>query len=102
MSSLLMIVYVPDRRWICRASTSSRGNIPSTRKSLNGCAQDGVVTTVMTIVVAGACPIDPPTSSSTASAMMTSVPKLTTVAPGLQSTAPGATGSTEVEASGTA
>src|SRR3954469_25947457 len=43
-----MMVYAPDRRLICLDITSSSGRIPSTRKSLIGCAQDGALTTITT------------------------------------------------------
>src|ERR1041385_540667 len=94
-SSLLMIVYAPDRRWICRASTSSSGSMPSTRKSLNGSAHDGAATITITVTVSGSSCASTATGSSegeepTASGMVSSVPELTIAAPGLQSAAPGA------------
>src|SRR3954462_9343490 len=52
-SSLLMMVYAPDRRLICLDITSSSGRIPSTRKSLNGCAHDGALTTAITTACRG-------------------------------------------------
>src|SRR3954470_20021586 len=83
ISSLLMMVYAPYWRWICLASTSSGGRVPSTRKSLIGCAQDGALTTTMTIACCGATASS--SSVSCAYFISESVPELTITGPGLQS-----------------
>src|SRR4051812_17151566 len=90
-----MIVYAPDRRWICRASTSSSGNMPSTTKSLNGSAHDGAATITIKVTAYGFGCATSATGSSEkeepiAPGMVSSVPELTTTTPGSQSAAPGA------------
>src|SRR4051812_25978051 len=96
-----MMVYAPDRCWICRAWTSSGGNVPSTRKSLNGCTQDVAVTTTKTAANTGAGASVSLKPDPDASCITMSVLVLTTVAPGSQSAAPGATVSAEAAAPGT-
>ena len=81
--------------------------MPSTRKSQNGCAQDGAVTTTKTAATAGSNAVDPAAGASKelepiASCMTPSVPELTTAAPGTQSATLGAAGSAEPAAPGAA
>src|ERR1041385_293099 len=90
-----IIVYAPDQRWICRASTSSCGSVPSTKKFLNGSAHDGAATITITATASGSGCVTSATGGSEeeepiASCMIPSVPVLTAAAPGLQSAAPSA------------
>src|SRR3954465_1552964 len=73
-----MMVYAPDRRLICLDVTSSSGRIPSTRKYLMGCAQDGALTTTITAACWGC-------------ASVISTSELPTVATVTHSAAPGET-----------
>src|SRR4051812_14693385 len=89
------MVYALDRHGICRASTSSAGKMPSTKKSRKGSAQEGAVTITITTIASGSCCSASTTGSSEevepiASCMDTSVPELTTTSPGVHSAAPGA------------
>src|SRR4051812_14087988 len=95
-----MMVYAQDRRCICRASTSSRGRVPSTRKSRKGCAHDGATTTVRTAATTGADADDVSGLGPDATCGVVSVLELVTTAPRLQSTAPGAVDSEEPAAPG--
>src|SRR4051812_2495004 len=82
INSLLMMVYAPDRREIFLASTSFCGRTPSTKKSLIGCTQEGVVTTTKTDAITGACTAASSDSDPDASAIGASVLELTTAALG--------------------
>src|SRR3954471_2896338 len=97
-----MMVYAPDRRCTCRASTSFGGTVPSNRKSRKGCAQDGAATTTRMVATAGEGADDASGLESGASCITVSVPKMTTTTPGMQSATPGAIGSEEPEAPGLA
>src|ERR1041384_5548052 len=91
-SSLLIIVYAQDRRLICLDSASDSGRIPSTRKSLIGCAHAGALTTTISAACWGAAAswISASwTSTSWTSAISISVSELPTAAPGPHSAAPG-------------
>src|ERR1041385_7634476 len=90
-----IIVYAPDQRWICRASTSSCGSVPSTKKFLNGSAHDGAATITITATASGSGCSASATGSSEeekpiSSCMTPSVHERTTTTPGSQSAAPGA------------
>src|SRR4051812_5695180 len=89
------MVYAPNRYCISRASTSYGGRTPSTKKSLNGGAQDGAVTTTRKVVATGACAIGSLYLDLDAYCIIVSIPELTTAAPGPQSAAPGVVGSEE-------
>src|SRR3954468_16225936 len=111
------MVYAQDRRLIFLDITSSSGRIPSTRKSLIGCAQDGALTTTITTACWGcasaisaselpivatvthsAAPGETCSSCAGTSSTQSAAPGVQSAASGVQSAAPGAFGSAEAGA----
>src|SRR4051812_8433295 len=76
--------------------------MPSTRKSMNGCGQDGRVTTTRTSATTGAGVNASSDLDLDASCITVSVTELGTAAPGSQSAAPGVVSSEEIAAPGAA